>query len=179
MIFNEGDLVWVHLRKERFPQERDSKLKPRGDGPFKVLKKINNNAYVIDIPTSKYGVSNSFNVMDLSPFHGDDVFQDGEESRTTLSQGGGADVAQPMVAPPSTTPTPTNGPLTRARAKLLQDKVNSLLSMCDLNSPMNGMLLNAHTLCILRFEPLRATPCEKGREDEGKEGLGALTGTTD
>ena len=88
MIFNEGDLVWVHLRKERFPQERDSKLKPRGDGPFKVLKKINNNAYIIDIPTSKYGVSNSFNVMDLSPFHGDDVSQDGEESRTTLSQGG-------------------------------------------------------------------------------------------
>ena len=66
MIFNEGDLVWVHLRKERFPQERDSNLKPRGDGPFKVLKKIDNNAYVIDIPTSKYGVSNSFNVTDLS-----------------------------------------------------------------------------------------------------------------
>ncbi|KAK1694528.1 hypothetical protein QYE76_011225 [Lolium multiflorum] len=31
-IFNEGDLVWIHLRKDRFPQERNSKLKPRGDG---------------------------------------------------------------------------------------------------------------------------------------------------
>ncbi|KAK1663819.1 hypothetical protein QYE76_051978 [Lolium multiflorum] len=51
-VFEEGDLVWIHLRKER--QERNSKLKPRGDGPFKVLKCINNNAYVIDIPTSKY-----------------------------------------------------------------------------------------------------------------------------
>ncbi|KAK1648968.1 hypothetical protein QYE76_066773 [Lolium multiflorum] len=84
-VFEEGDLVWIHLRKERFPQERNSKLKPRGDGPFKVLKRINNNAYVIDIPTSKYLVSNTFNVSDLSPYHGDEEEQ---ESRTTLSQGG-------------------------------------------------------------------------------------------
>ncbi|MBS2126099.1 hypothetical protein KFZ49_25625, partial [Salmonella enterica subsp. enterica serovar Typhimurium] len=63
-IFQEGDLVWIHLRKERFPHERNSKLKPRGDGPFKVLKRINNNAYIIDIPTSKYLVSNTFNVSD-------------------------------------------------------------------------------------------------------------------
>ena len=33
-VFEEGDLVWIHLSKERFPQERNSKLKPRGDGPF-------------------------------------------------------------------------------------------------------------------------------------------------
>ncbi|KAK1626910.1 hypothetical protein QYE76_001225 [Lolium multiflorum] len=84
-IFQEGDLVWIHLRKERFPHERNSKIKPRGDGPFKVLKRINNNAYVIDIPTSKYLVSNTFNVSDLSPYHGD---EEAHESRTTLSQGG-------------------------------------------------------------------------------------------
>ena len=85
MIFQEGDLVWLHLRKDRFPQERNSKLKPRGDGPFKVLKRINDNAYIIDIPQSKYLVSNTFNVADLSPYHGD---EDDSESRTTLSQGG-------------------------------------------------------------------------------------------
>ena len=28
MIFNIGDLVWLHLRKDRFPQERKSKLRP-------------------------------------------------------------------------------------------------------------------------------------------------------
>ena len=86
MIFKEGDLVRIHLRKERFPEERNSKLKPRGDGPFKVLKRINDNAYIIDIPQSKYAVSNSFNVSDLSPYYGDDDEMD--ESRTTLSQGG-------------------------------------------------------------------------------------------
>ena len=88
MIFEEGDLVWIHLSKDRFPKERDSKLKPRGDGPFKVLKRINNNAYIIDIPTSKYLVSNTFNVKDLSPYHGDVQDDNHEESRTTLFQGG-------------------------------------------------------------------------------------------
>jgi hypothetical protein len=68
-IFEEGDLVSIHLRKERFPHEHSSKLNPRGDGPLKVLKRINNNAYVIAIPTSKYFLSNTFNVSNLSPYH--------------------------------------------------------------------------------------------------------------
>ena len=93
-VFNEGDLVWIHLRKDRFPEERNSKLKPRGDGPYKVLKRINDNAYVIDIPTSKYSVSNTFNVKDLKPHHGD---MDNLESRTTPLQEGGDDVAHPRV----------------------------------------------------------------------------------
>ena len=37
MVFNIGDLVWLHLCKDRFPTERNSKLLPRADGPFKVL----------------------------------------------------------------------------------------------------------------------------------------------
>ena len=83
-----------------------------------------------------------------------------------------------MVAPPSTTPTPTEGPLTLARTKILQDMVNSLLSMCDLNSPLDGVLLNAYTLCILRFEAFGATPCERGREDEAMKPMVDLAGTT-
>ncbi|XP_033139178.1 uncharacterized protein LOC103841606 [Brassica rapa] len=49
VIFEEGDLVWVHLRKERFPEERKSKLMPRVDGPFQILRKINDNAYQLDL----------------------------------------------------------------------------------------------------------------------------------
>ncbi|KAK1561350.1 hypothetical protein QYE76_018190 [Lolium multiflorum] len=118
-IFNEGDLVWIHLRKDRFPQERNSKLKPRGDGPFKVLKRINDNAYVVDIPTSKYLVSNTFNVSDLSPYHGD---EENIESRTTLSQGGGDDAAPPKVDTTSRPTSPPRGPMTRARAQALRQE---------------------------------------------------------
>ena len=66
MIFNIGDLVWLHLRKDRFPKERKSKLLPQADGPFKVLARYNNNAYKIDIPRDKYSVSDIFNVK-ISP----------------------------------------------------------------------------------------------------------------
>nr|GEX57891.1 hypothetical protein [Tanacetum cinerariifolium] len=34
VLYQEGNLVWIHLRKERFPGGRFGKLKPRGDGPF-------------------------------------------------------------------------------------------------------------------------------------------------
>ena len=86
MIFQPGDLVWVHYRKDRFPERRKSKLLPRGDGPFKVLAKINDNAYKIELSGDDYGVSSTFNVADLSPFFGGDdpasrttPFQEGED----------------------------------------------------------------------------------------------------
>lgn len=44
LLFYEGDWVWLHLRKDRFPTQRKSKLMPRGDGPFQFLKRINDNA---------------------------------------------------------------------------------------------------------------------------------------
>ena len=31
--FQSGDLMWLHLRKERFPSRRKNKLMVRGDGP--------------------------------------------------------------------------------------------------------------------------------------------------
>lgn len=56
VVFEPEDRVWVHMRKERFPLQRKSKLQPMGDGPFQVLSKINDNAYKIELP-GKYGVS--------------------------------------------------------------------------------------------------------------------------
>ena len=45
-----GDLVWLHMRKDRFPKLRKSKLMPRAAGPYKIIEKINDNAYKLELP---------------------------------------------------------------------------------------------------------------------------------
>ena len=69
--FHLGHLVWIHLRKERFPSKRKSKLMLRSDGPFQVLEKIGPNAYKVHLPR-EYGVPATFNVADLSPYYEED-----------------------------------------------------------------------------------------------------------
>ena len=56
VVFKPRDWVWVHMRKERFLTQRHSKLLPRGDGPFQVLERINDNAYKLNFP-GEYNVS--------------------------------------------------------------------------------------------------------------------------
>ncbi|GJT59674.1 reverse transcriptase domain-containing protein [Tanacetum coccineum] len=84
VLYKEGDLVWIHLRKERFPGGRFGKLKPRADGPFRVLKRINDNAYKIELP-GHYNVSATFNVADLSPYIS--TSDDEMDSRASVFQG--------------------------------------------------------------------------------------------
>jgi hypothetical protein len=64
-------LVWLHLRKEQFPNLRKSKLMPRADDRFRVLEKINENAYKLDLPAD-FGVSPTFNIVDLKPYLGEE-----------------------------------------------------------------------------------------------------------
>src|SRR5688572_22827900 len=130
VTFEPGDMVWLHLRKDRFPTLRRSKLMPRAAGPFKILTKINDNAYTLDLP-AEFGVSTSFNVADLKPYAGED-----EElpSRTTSVQEGEDDedintntststpaAPSPAQAPSSQVQAPPlpPGPVTRARAREL------------------------------------------------------------
>jgi hypothetical protein len=39
----------------------------RADGPFKILAKINDNAYKLDLPP-EFGVSPTFNISNLRPY---------------------------------------------------------------------------------------------------------------
>jgi len=73
-LFQTGDLVWMHLRKERFSSKRKSKLMPRADCPFEIMEKVSDNAYKVDLP-GDYGVSCTFNVADLKPYYEDDHFE--------------------------------------------------------------------------------------------------------
>jgi hypothetical protein len=45
IVFEPGDLVWLHLRKDHFLDLRKSKLMPRADEPFKAIDRVNDNAY--------------------------------------------------------------------------------------------------------------------------------------
>ena len=61
-------------------------------------------------------------------------------------------------------------PMTRSRAKAIQDKVNSLLSLHQFNISMNGLLPQADMLCVLRYEPDGDLAVGKGiKEGEGHE----------
>ena len=95
VVFEPGKWVWLHLRKERFPQKRKSKLMPRGDGPFQVLERIGEYAYKLDLP-GEYGVSATFNGSDLTPFDAD------KNLRTSSLQEREDDGGQPKELPPST-----------------------------------------------------------------------------
>ena len=79
VVFEPGDWVWLHLRKERFPNQRKYTLMPRGDGPFRVSQKINDNAYKLELPGEYGNVSATFNVSDLSLF---DAGDEDTDSRT-------------------------------------------------------------------------------------------------
>jgi len=67
--FNVGDYVMVQIRLERYPLGAVKKLHARSVGPFKILKKINSNAYVVDL-SPDFGVSFSFNIEDMIAYKG-------------------------------------------------------------------------------------------------------------
>ena len=59
----------IKPRPEKFPPGTMKKLHARGAGPFKVIKKVGPNAYVLELPP-EYGISSTFNISDLKEYKG-------------------------------------------------------------------------------------------------------------
>jgi hypothetical protein len=68
--FEVGDMVLVHLRKERFPRGTYNKLKMKKIGPCRILRKFGKNAYELEFPEG-IGISPIFNISDLYPYRTD------------------------------------------------------------------------------------------------------------
>lgn len=70
-VFQPEDWVWVHMKNERFLAQRCSKFLPQEDGHFQVVAWTNEKGYQLDI-FSRYNMSTTFNIFDISPFDVDD-----------------------------------------------------------------------------------------------------------
>jgi len=154
MLFEPGDWVWLHMRPERFPTQRASKLAPRGDGPFKILEKINDNAYRLELPI-EVKISHTFNVADLSTYDpGDSVL------RTKPFEEGGNDAdinLTSQTAELQSVPHPVlhHVPevpkviMTRSKAKQLKKRFNlvvqDILSFLELAEAFTQMSLDRTT----------------------------------
>lgn len=86
--FKEGNLVWLHLRKDIFPTLRRNKLYRRVAGPFKIIQKIGEHPYQLDL-RAEYGIATTFNMGDLAIYQGEEAGQ--QELKTILSKEGGGD----------------------------------------------------------------------------------------
>ncbi|KAL3577644.1 hypothetical protein D5086_019148 [Populus alba] len=105
--------------KGRFPSKHKSKLMPRVNGPFRIVEKMNNNAYEADLP-GNYNISPTFNVKDLTLYLND---VDNFDLRTNHSQPGVDDVHHgdynPSRKVEPNMQEDSDGLMTRVRAKQL------------------------------------------------------------
>ena len=127
VIFEPGDWVWLHLRKIRFPNKVKGKLDLRGDGPFQVIERLNNNAYRLDLQGKYGGIHNSFNVSDLTPFDFQEFKDDDAlDSRTNPFQVGGNDAnvdsnkEDPLL-------NLKKGPITRSQRRKIDEALKNLM----------------------------------------------------
>ena len=116
VVFELGDWVWLHMHKERFLEHRISKLLPRGDGPFQVIKRINNNTYQLDLH-GEYNISATFNVADLSPFIADTDLRtnhfDEEKDDAIMDSNQSTSIIEAL-----------EGPMTRVHTKRFEEQLN-------------------------------------------------------
>ena len=94
-VFHEGELVMIHLNKSRFPIGEYHKLQAKNFGPFRVKQRINDNSYIIDLPTG-WNISSTFNVSDLYEYYPPDgITEAADHSRSSSFQEGETDAVAP------------------------------------------------------------------------------------
>lgn len=65
--FKENEYVVVCLCPKRFPKNTLKKLHARAIGPFRILKRLGSNTYLLDLP-SNLTINPVFNMVDLFPY---------------------------------------------------------------------------------------------------------------
>jgi hypothetical protein len=120
-----GDLVWLHLRKDRFSELKKSKLMPRADCPFKIIEKINDNAYKVELPP-EFVISLTFNISDLRPYLGEE--DEFESMMTPIQEGEDVDDITTMDIHNTSLAGIQGPPITRDHSQELNLQVISFLS---------------------------------------------------
>lgn len=160
VTFEPGDWVWLHMRHERFPNQRKSKLSPRGDGPFRVIEKINDNAYKLELP-GELNISPTFNVTDLAPFDAEEPvlrsepFQEGgnDEDLLTIPP----DPEKEVIAIPQLRRSPRTRSGYKSAREDFNKSVESLITLLE-HEELKGALLTT--------EISRETPIEPDNEQD-------------
>ena len=80
----------VYLHKERISAGSYTKLKPRKYGPFKIVKKISDNTYVMGL-LNNMAMSKTFNVVDLYAYYPTKQLYPEYNSRASSFKEGGTD----------------------------------------------------------------------------------------
>ncbi|GJW07194.1 RNA-directed DNA polymerase [Tanacetum coccineum] len=88
-LFQVGDEVMVFLCNERLLVGTYSKLQLKKYGQYKIHRKINDNAYVVDF-LNTMSILKTFDVSDIYEFHSEDV-NEGKHSRMSSSKERGND----------------------------------------------------------------------------------------
>ena len=79
----------VYLRKGRLPVGTSEKMKNKKYGPYEIIKKINDNAYVVDLPDNLV-ISSTFNVANIFEYFSSE--DSGSNLRKSYFQEGETDV---------------------------------------------------------------------------------------
>lgn len=159
------------MRHERFPNQRKSKLSPRGDGPFRVIEKINDNAYKLELP-GELNISPTFNVTDLAPFDAEEPvlrsepFQEGgnDEDLLTIPP----DPEKEVIAIPQLRRSPRTRSGYKSAREDFNKSVESLITLLD-HEELKGALLTTEISQETPIEPDNEQDLSHKHQGEDKD----------